>query len=154
MNNLFNFKNRLFHSYLVNKIFTKVNLYKFLIIFTVGIIPRAFVNYFGGLNVFLDFLHYISLLYYRTFSMFIVLVHDLFNYTGFSFPVFIIDFLDFIISKIKLVIGSFTKLVYSTIQKSILLFSKLKFDDFKISSIIILVVDIILGVDIILMLPV
>jgi hypothetical protein len=80
MNNLFNIKNRLFHSYLVKKIFTKVNLYKFLIIFTVGIISRAFVNYFGGVNVFIDFLHYISLLYYITFSMFIVLVHDFLNY--------------------------------------------------------------------------
>jgi hypothetical protein len=80
MNNLFNLKNRLFHSYLVNKIFTKVNIYKFLIIFTVGVISRALVNYFSGVNVFIDFLHYISLFYYITFSMFIVLVHDFINY--------------------------------------------------------------------------
>jgi hypothetical protein len=80
MNNLFNLKNRLFHSYLVKRIFTKVNFYKFLIIFTVGIISRAFVNYFGGINVFIDLLHYISLLYYITFSMFIVLLHDFLNY--------------------------------------------------------------------------
>ena len=127
-------KNRLFSSYLVKNIFTKVNFNKFLIIFTVGVISRAFVNNICSINVYVDFLHYISILYYIAFSMFIVVVHDIASHTGFSFiPLFIIDFLDFIISKIKLVFESFTKLVYTTIKNSMLMFSKLKYDDFKIS---------------------
>lgn len=130
-------KNRLFSSYLVKKIFTKVNFNKFLIIFTVGVISRAFVNNICGINVYVDFLHYISILYYIAFSIFIVVVHDVASYTGFSLiSVFILDFLYFIISKIKLVLESFIKLIYSTIKNSISMFSKLKYEDFKISSIL------------------
>jgi len=127
-------KNRLFSSYLVKNIFTKVNFSKFLIIFTVGVISRAFVNNICGINVYVDFLHYISILYYIAFSIFIVVVHDIASSTGFSLiSVFKLDFLDFIISKIKLVLESFTKLVYTTTKNSILLFSKLKYEEFKIS---------------------
>ena len=135
-------KNRLFSSYLVKKIFTKVNFNKFLIIFTVGIISRAFVNNICGINVYVDFLHYISILYYIAFSIFIVVVHDVASYTEFSLiPVFIIDFFNFIISKVKLVIESYTKLVYITIKNNMLLFSKLKYEDFKINSIRKVIID-------------
>jgi hypothetical protein len=129
-------KNRLFNSYLVKNIFTKVNVNKFLIIFTVGIISRAFVNNICGINVYVDFLHFISILYYIAFSLFIVVVHDLASYTEFSLiSVFRLDFFNFIISKIKLVLESFIKLIFTTIKNSRFLFSKLKYDDFKISSI-------------------
>jgi hypothetical protein len=135
-------KNRLFSSYLVKNIFTKVNFNKFIIIFTVGVISRAFVNNICGINVYVDFLHYISVLYYIAFSIFIVVVQDVASYTGFSLiSVFKIDFLNFIISKIKLVLESFTKLVYTTIKNSMLLFSKLKYEDFKIGSIRIVIRD-------------
>jgi hypothetical protein len=50
-------------------------------------------------------------------------------------PVFVLDILNFIISKIKLVIESFIQLIYSTIKNSMLIFSKLNYGDFKISSI-------------------
>jgi hypothetical protein len=129
-------KNRLFNSYLVKNIFTKVNVNKFLIIFTVGVISRAFVNNICGINVYVDFLHFISILYYIAFSIFIVVVHDVASYTEFSLiSVFRLDFFNFIISKIKLVLESFIKLIFTTIKNSRLLFSKLKYDDFKISSI-------------------
>jgi hypothetical protein len=129
-------KNRLFSSYLVKNIFTKVNFNKFLIIFTVGVISRAFVNNICGINVYIDFLNYISILYYIAFSVFIVIVHDVASHTGFSLiPVFVLDILNFIISKIKLVLESFTKSIYTTIKNSMLMFSKLKYNDFKISSI-------------------
>jgi len=133
---LSNFKIRLFSSLFLNKIFTKVNFNKFLIIFTVGLISRVFVNNISGEFVYVDFLHHISILYYIALYIFIVVVQDVASYVGFSLiPVFVLDILNFIISKIKLVLESFIKLIYSTIKTSMLIFSKLKYDDFKISSI-------------------
>src|SRR5271167_2043443 len=126
---LSNFKIRLFSSLFLNKIFTKVNFNKFLIIFTVGLISRVFVNNISGEFVYVDFLHHISILYYIALYIFIVVVQDVASYVGFSLiPVFVLDILNFIISKIKLVLESFIKLIYSTIKTSMLIFSKLKYD--------------------------
>jgi hypothetical protein len=61
---------------LLCKIFTKSRISKILIIFIVGFTSRIFVNYMYNINIFLDFISYISLIYYFIFSMFIVLVHE------------------------------------------------------------------------------
>lgn len=75
-----NLKNRLFGSYLVKNVFTKVNFKKFITIFTVGVISRAFVNNICGINTHVDILQYISVLYFIALSIFIVVIHDVTNY--------------------------------------------------------------------------
>ena len=50
-----------------NKIFNKLNFTKFIIIFTVGFLSRFLVSSFYNINVYLDFLNMISVVYY-TFS--------------------------------------------------------------------------------------
>lgn len=83
---------QIYISKLLNRIFTKANLNKFIIIFTVGFISRAVVCYIYNINVYSDFLHNISLIYYFFFSIFTVLVHEFVVYTDFNIiPSYIIN---------------------------------------------------------------
>lgn len=63
-----------------NKLFTPVNLSKILVIFFIGLISRFLVNNYFDINVFKDYLTTISLIYYSTFTCFIVFIHELFSY--------------------------------------------------------------------------
>jgi len=60
--------------------FTIKTLYKVLVIFIFGFLSRWFVDSLTGINVFLDFCHYISITYYLLFSSFIVFVHNLVDF--------------------------------------------------------------------------
>jgi len=51
-----------------------------LVIFVVGLVSRVLVNNFWDVNVFVDYLNSISLLYYGFMSIFVVLVNELFSY--------------------------------------------------------------------------
>jgi hypothetical protein len=58
-----------------------------LVIFVVGFVSRVLVNYFWGVNVFVDYLNSISLGYYGFMAIFVVLVNELFSYIDLkSFP--------------------------------------------------------------------
>lgn len=65
---------------LLNKLCTRVNLSKILTIFFVGFTSRYFINTYFHVNVFMDYLTLISLTYYSTFSIFIVITYELFNF--------------------------------------------------------------------------
>ena len=56
------------------------NLFKVLVIFSFGFISRLIVNWWFGINVFVDYTEPISILYYLSFSVFIVTINDLFVY--------------------------------------------------------------------------
>jgi apolipoprotein N-acyltransferase len=105
-----------------NKIFNKLNFTKFIIIFTVGFLSRFLVSSFYNINVYLDFLNMISVVYYTFFSGFIVTVHELVeNY------------------KISLVPNNFyinIKMSFSYIKSFINWnsISSLKLEDFKLSN--------------------
>ena len=75
-------------------LFTLRNIVKVSIIFSVGLFSRFLVNYFFDINVFSEFTHYISLVYYFFFSSFIVYI-DYFvssiNFNSFFTTLFIID---------------------------------------------------------------
>src|ERR1700722_592066 len=64
---------------LLNSFFTRVNLSKIMIIFSVGFIFRVFINYFGDLNVFVNYLHPLSLIYYSFMASFIVFINEMFS---------------------------------------------------------------------------
>jgi hypothetical protein len=66
----------------VRRVFTPSNVIKILVIFVIGFVSRLLVNGFFNLNVFYDFLHPISLLYYTCMSCFIVIVHEYFNFSS------------------------------------------------------------------------
>lgn len=61
---------------LLLRLFTTTNVCKALIIFIVGFILRILVNSYLDVNVFADFLNYVSIGYYFLFSFFIVFVHE------------------------------------------------------------------------------
>ena len=58
----------------------RLTLSKVLVIFVVGLVSRVLVNNFWDVNVFVDYLNSISLVYYGMMSIFIVLVNELFSY--------------------------------------------------------------------------
>lgn len=64
----------------LSKIFTKLNLNKFVIIFTIGFVSRTLVNYLYGVNVYSDYMNIVSIVYYINMSIFIVAVHEVINY--------------------------------------------------------------------------
>ena len=68
----------------MKKYFNKKNFLKVIIIFTVGFISRVLVNDFFGINVYFDYLHSVSLIYYALLSIFIVLVHEYLTYVEFN----------------------------------------------------------------------
>jgi hypothetical protein len=65
---------------MIKKIFTKRNLIKLTLIFTVGLISRYLVNTYFNINVFSEFIHPISIIYYFFMSTFIVFVHELVHF--------------------------------------------------------------------------
>ncbi len=67
-------------SNLWNRNINRLNLSKVLVIFVVGLVSRVLVNNFWDVNVFVDYLNSISLLYYGFMSIFVVLVNELFSY--------------------------------------------------------------------------
>jgi hypothetical protein len=64
---------------LLGKIYTKPNFNKILIIFIVGFISRILINYIYNVNIFVDFFNKIFVTY-LSFSMFIILVNEIFDY--------------------------------------------------------------------------
>jgi len=67
-----------------NRVFNRLNFTKVFIIFVLGFLSRGFVNAFFDVNVFFDFTNSISLTYYFSFSIFIVILHDLIELFQFS----------------------------------------------------------------------
>ena len=80
--NIYNMRKKFFNI-LKNKIFTPKNISKFFIIFVFGFVSRAMINAYFEINVFTDFLHYVSILYYSFMSFFVVMVHEFFNFNFF-----------------------------------------------------------------------
>jgi hypothetical protein len=113
----------------LNRIFNKSNFNKVLIIFIVGFISRVFVGYIYSVNVYLDYLSPVSILYYICLSAFIVLVHEFVNYFN-NVPSF--SFIYEIYSGIINIISFIIKMLVSMNTR---IFSY-KLEDIKISSMI------------------
>ena len=80
---------------LFRKVFNKSNLNKILIIFVVGFISRIFINYIYNINVFVDYFNKISIMYYVSMSMFIVLIHEIITYFDINvIPSYILNFVN------------------------------------------------------------
>lgn len=64
----------------LTKFFTRTNLSKIIVIFSVGIISRYFINEYFSVNVFTEYLSLISITYYSLFATFVVFIHELFSF--------------------------------------------------------------------------
>ncbi len=85
MKNLFN--------NILTRVFNPVNLNKIIILFTVGFLGRVLIFYFGNINVFIEFLHPISLAFYSFMACFAVFIHEFIAVYNFPIiPKFIIYF--------------------------------------------------------------
>src|SRR5271168_5124316 len=110
---------------LLSRIFNKSNFNKFLIIFIVGFVFRVLVGYLNNINVYLDYLSFVSILYYIFMYTFIVLVYEFVDYFSFSFSnIIYTSFLEFI-GYIVRIFGLRNFRIFS-----------IRLGDFKISSII------------------
>lgn len=131
-----NFKDKFVFPKLFNKIFTRSNLNKIIIIFIVGFTSRMVVNCLYNVNVYYEYLKIISLLYYGLMSLFIVLTHELVVYFDINIiPSFISEYFVF-------VYGIFNKLkaIFKWVLGHVRFIShkmknNISFDDLKLSSI-------------------
>lgn len=82
--------------------FNKRNIIKILVIFTIGFSSRIFINDFFNINVFVDYLSFISIAYYFIMACFVVFIHHLVDYFDFSnfFDIFSVDFIKSIFRQI------------------------------------------------------
>jgi SWI/SNF-related matrix-associated actin-dependent regulator of chromatin subfamily A protein 2/4 len=77
---------------LFSRIFTIKNLNKVLIIFIIGFSSRVFIGYVYKINVFIEYLNPISILYYTLMSSLAILVHEIITYFDFNIiPSFIFE---------------------------------------------------------------
>ena len=64
----------------LGNVFNLTNIIKILVIFLVGFISRIIINNYFGINVFLDYTSYISILYYFSLSSFSVYFDQVFSF--------------------------------------------------------------------------
>lgn len=89
----FHFPGLLLLRVLYKRIFTKSNISKVLIIFTVGLISRIAIGYYYDINVFLEYYRAISLTYYSLMAIFVVVLSEVFTYFDFNIiPSFIFEY--------------------------------------------------------------
>src|SRR2546430_2048160 len=65
---------------LFKRLFNKVTFTKVIILFVVGLFSRVFINYFYGVNVFVEYTNVISLYYYGFMSLFVVFINEVVVY--------------------------------------------------------------------------
>jgi hypothetical protein len=121
------FINKFNLSILISKIFNISNLNKVIIIFTIGLISRIFIGHFYNLNVFSEYFHLISIVYYSFFSLFIVAVHEIINHFNINIipsfitdlPFYFVNLYNYCLNLLKGVVNN----IKSPIIRSIKLFS-------------------------------
>ena len=102
---------------IIKRIFTRDNLCKIFVIFVFGFVSRLLINSYFDINVFIEFLNPISVLYYMFFSSFIVMIHEFINFN--SLPSF-----SFLFKRLNsYIINNFT-----TLKEN---YNDLNFSDFK-----------------------
>ena len=140
-----NNKEKPFTAKLFEKFFSITNINKILIIFIVGFISRILINYIYKINVFTDYFSQISIMYYLSMSIFIVLIHDLITY----FEINIIpNYVFYLFSNVIELTYTFYKNMINTFYNNIInafnlikgviytsnkIFHDIKWDDFTIS---------------------
>jgi hypothetical protein len=91
---------------LFKRLFNRVTFTKVFVIFIVGFCSRVLINYFYGVNVFVEYFNSISLIYYVFMSLFIVVINEVIVFFEFDlmgvFGSFIRLFVSFIAYFIKL----------------------------------------------------
>jgi len=112
----------------LSRILNKYNFNKFLIIFIVGFVSRIFIGHFYSINVYLDFLSSVSIVYYICMSIFMILVHEFGDY-------FIIPSFSFINEICISIINILRFIVRMLVSMNTRIFSY-KLQDIKISSMI------------------
>lgn len=91
---------------LLSRIFNKSNISKVVIIFSVGLVSRFLVDSYFNINVFIDYLNSISILYYFSMSIFRVFINELASYYDLNIiPSFILHFFNSLIELVESVKG-------------------------------------------------
>lgn len=86
------FYKKLCSSEILNKIFTKSNFSKIIIIFIIGFISRILVCHFYDVNVYTEYFRKISCIYYILMATFVVIISEVVSYFEINIiPSFILD---------------------------------------------------------------
>lgn len=103
-------------TFFFRKIFTPVNLTKIIVIFFVGFISRYLVNDYFGVNVFREYLTFISITFYSVFAVFIVFVNEFFSFFDISIiPDFCWTYLSKLNINLRHLLKRFFKWIFGTI---------------------------------------
>jgi len=78
--NILNIKSKLWTTQLLNKIFSKSNISKIIIIFVVGFVSRVLVCHFYGINVYTEYFNNVSCIYYMLMATFVVILGEVVTY--------------------------------------------------------------------------
>jgi hypothetical protein len=127
---------RLYKPDLLAKIFTRSNLSKVIILFTIGLISRILIGFYYDVNVFREYYESISLTYYSIMAIFIVILGELFTYFNLNIiPSFIFDYSTLTSGYISRLLSNMRGIYISLkeVNKNI---SLLKSSDFTLKSII------------------
>lgn len=127
----------------LTKFFTRTNLSKIIVIFSVGIFSRYFINEYFSVNVFTEYLSLISITYYSIFATFVVFIHELFSFFNVNIiPNFIVTIfksigiiLDFVLIKpfiyiYSLTFGKYSHIPYIKDTRS----SRVKYDNYSVNN--------------------
>jgi hypothetical protein len=87
------------------KLFNRVTFTKVIIIFVVGLFSRVFINYFYGVNVFVEYTNLISLYYYGFMSLFVVFIHEVVVYFEWDLFGFLGNFICSVLGFVRTFIG-------------------------------------------------
>jgi hypothetical protein len=115
------------------RFFTSVNISKIIVIFSVGFSLRFLIAYFGGVQVFVEYIHPVSIAFYSFMSIFVVFIGDLFSFFNISIiPDFIIQFFSYLVWPFSLLIQLFSSIYTSLI--SFYSFVKISFINYQFNS--------------------
>ncbi len=90
---------------MIKKVFNKKNLIRIFILFIIGLSSRLFINNYFNINVFIDYLNPISLIYYTIMATLIVSINELFKYIDLFNLSSLYKFILITISHIKEILG-------------------------------------------------
>lgn len=124
LKNLVKFYKKISSPMFKDRIFNSSFLSKILIIFVLGFISRLLVNQIYNVNVFVDFVNIVSILYYIFMSVFITCVNTFVDLFGLNIiPTFLIDFFNYSTSKLgNLVVKLFN--IWKSISNAFTFFKK------------------------------
>lgn len=108
-----------FFTQFLPRVFTPSNLSKVLLIFFVGLFGRYCIDYFGGINVFVEYLNPVSIAFYSFMAAFAVFISELFSFFNCNLiPTFVSSFFSHVFSMLITTLSFVTRFKFEYLSIS------------------------------------